>query len=55
MEAEENSRDVWRWAPIEDFFLNVRFAARILRKNPGFTAVAIVTLALGVAVNTTLL
>jgi len=53
MLAEGNSRDVWRWAPIEDFLLDVRYGARMLRKNPGFTAVAIVTLALGVAVNST--
>src|SRR6266404_5760341 len=52
--TEEDSRAVWRWAPIEDFFMDVRFGARMLRKNPGFTAVAIVTLALGIAVNTTI-
>src|SRR6266481_1657796 len=52
--TEEDSRAVWRWAPIEDFFTDVRFGARMLRKNPGFTAVAIVTLALGIATNTTI-
>jgi putative ABC transport system permease protein len=52
--TEEDSRAVWRWAAIEDFFMDVRFGARMLRKNPGFAAVAIVTLALGIAVNTTI-
>jgi predicted permease len=52
--TEEDSRTVWRWAAIEDFFMDVRFGARMLRKNPGFAAVAIVTLALGIAVNTTI-
>src|SRR5713226_2340434 len=47
--TEEDSRAVWRWAPIEDFFMDVRFGARMLRKKPGFTAVTIVTLALGIA------
>src|SRR6266850_318833 len=52
--TEEDSRAVWRWAAIEDFFMDVRFGARMLRKNPGFAAVAIVTLALGIAANTTI-
>jgi putative ABC transport system permease protein len=52
--AEENSREVWRWPTVEDFFMDVRFGARMLRKNPGFTAVAIVTLALAIAVNSTI-
>src|SRR6266404_5139681 len=52
--TEEDSRAVWRWAMIEDFFMDIRFGARMLRKNPGFAAVAIVTLALGIAANTTI-
>ena len=51
---EEDSRAVWRWAAIEGFFMDVRFGARMLRKNPGFAAVTIVTLALGIAANTTI-
>jgi predicted permease len=52
--TEEDSRAVWRWAAIEDLFMDVRFGVRMLRKNPGFTAVTIVTLALGIAANTTI-
>src|SRR6267142_3095509 len=52
--TEEDSRGVWRWAMIEDLFMDIRFGARMLRKNPGFAAVVIVTLALGIAANTTI-
>jgi len=54
MLTEEDSRKVWRWPSIEDFFMDVRFGARMLGKNPGFTAIAVFTLALGIAANATM-
>ena len=41
----EYGRDVWGWRWLEDFAQDLRFGARMLGKNRGFTAVAVVTLA----------
>ncbi len=48
----ERSREVWRWAPVEELLADVRYALRQLRRAPAFAAASIVTLALGIGANT---
>src|SRR5579864_3941013 len=50
----ERSRDMWGWVWLETLMQDLRYGVRMLAKNPGFTVVATVTLALGIAVNTTI-
>ncbi|HYO84698.1 MAG TPA: ABC transporter permease, partial [Bryobacteraceae bacterium] len=50
--VKEDVREVWTWTALHSFARNVRFAMRMLFKNPGFAAVAITTLALGIGANT---
>ena len=50
LRLRERSRDVWGWGWLDDISRDVRLAARGLRRAPGFTLVAVLSLALGLAV-----
>ncbi len=50
--TEEDSRTVWRWPSVEEFLADIRYGLRALRRNPTFTAVALLTIAIGIGANT---
>ena len=51
---KEMTRDQWGWRWLEDFIEDARYGLRRMCKSHGFTAIAALSLALGIGANTTI-
>jgi hypothetical protein len=51
-QSQEQSRDLWTFTGLEQWYKDARHSGRVLAKSPIFTLAAVLTLAFGIGANT---
>ncbi|MFC1530246.1 ADOP family duplicated permease [Gemmatimonadota bacterium] len=54
LRLQEQSRREWQWPRLENLLRDISFSLRIMRRRPGFVVAAVLSIGLGVGVNTTI-
>src|SRR5215467_15558403 len=49
--AAEETRQIWHWTSFDGVFADIRYSFRTLLRQPGFVAVAVLSLAGGIGAN----